>query len=237
MSDLRRSQRVIEAVARRFSATWEAGKGDSPAAYLNIEGARVAIEIAAVKQRPAARGSPARPRLRFDRVALGLIRRLQEALAESVPVGRTVVITVTAPIRLASRTAAATAEMIRQRLGRRSARLEIEQTINGNQIQARLAEDVSRRGSRVIGYVHNPDSDPEILFDITESLLRHVGRAASKRVAGRFAGDRWLVVACGDGGLPYFETYRQVFSQLAIPTGFRKVLLVLPDGRVEILAD
>lgn len=236
MSNWRQPDRAIEAVAREFSAKWEACNGSSPAGYLTMGRKRISLDVVVIALRKTTSSAPSKPRLRFDRVALGLIRRLQTALAQSVPAGHTVVITVTAPIRLASRTTFEMAEAIRQRLGRRPARLEIDEMMNGNRIQARLMKDVSRRASKVVGYVHNPDSDPQTLFDITEVLLRHIGAAVRKRAVGKFAGDRWLALVCGEGGCPYFETYQQVFSQLAIPTGFDKVLLVLPAGRVGTLA-
>jgi len=236
MSDLRKPDWAIDAVARRFSASWEPCKGSSPAGYLIMSRRRIAVDIAVIGPKRGIRRDITRPRLRFDRVALGFIRRVREALAASVPEGRTIVVSVTAPIRMASKTAAVVGQTIRQRLERRSARLQIEETINGNQIRARLAQDVSGRAAKVVGYVHNPDSDPQILFDITESLLRHVGAAANKRMHESSTGDRWLILAC-DGGLPHSETYEQVLSQLAIPGGFEKLLLVLPDGRVESLGD
>lgn len=41
--------------------------------------------------------------------------------------------------------------------------------------------------------------------------------------------------ACNGRSPEHFETYQQVFSQLAIPSGFDEVLLVLPAGRVGTL--
>ena len=108
MSKLRKQeQAAIEVVARHFSATWEKGDGDSPDAYVTIAGKRIAVEVTAIKQRIAERGDLTKPRLRFDRVALGLVGGLQAALSEFVPDGQTVILTITAPIRLPSKTAAA----------------------------------------------------------------------------------------------------------------------------------
>jgi hypothetical protein len=88
--------------------------------------------------------------------------------------------------------------------------------------------------SKVIGFVHNPDSDPDVLFRLTQSLLQHIGAAARKRAPKKFTGDRWLVVADQDG-LSHIETYRHVYSQLSISTDFKKILIVLAGGRVETL--
>jgi hypothetical protein len=115
----KQEQAAIEAVARRFSATWEKG-GDPRDAYLRVAGKRVAVDIATVKRRGTGHGDTARPRLRFDRVVTRLIQGLHASLGETLPGGTTVVLTVTAPIRLPSKTAAALEEKIRALLGRGS---------------------------------------------------------------------------------------------------------------------
>ena len=225
---------AIDAVARHFSATWENGDGESPDAYVTIAGKRTALDVAAIRQQVAEPGDLTRPRLRFDRVVLRLVGGLRAALSEIVPDGEAVIVTVTAPIRLPSKTAAALEGKIRDRLARRSVPVDVRDTICGNRIRVRLVKGVSRRMSKVIGFVHNPDSDPDVLLHLTESLLRHIGAAADRRPPETFMGDRWLVVATEDG-LPYIETYRQVYSQLSASTGFRTILMVLAGGRVETL--
>jgi hypothetical protein len=230
----KQEQTAIEAVARRFSATWEEAEGESPAAYRTIAGRRIAIEVAAIKPGIAERGDLAKPRLRFDRVALRLVGRLQAALSALVPDGEAVVVTVTAPIRLPAKTAAALESEVRDGLARRPAPLDIMATIYGNQVRVRLVKGVSRRASKVIGFVHNPESDPDVLLRLTQSLLQHIGAAADRRAPATFTGDRWLVVANEDGLWP-IEAYRQVFAQLSMSTEFKKVLMVLAGGRVETL--
>jgi hypothetical protein len=146
------------------------------------------------------------------------------------------IVTITAPIRLASKTAAAVEDKIRVGLARWSAKLEVKDTIHGNRIRVRLVKVVPKRASKVIGFVHNPDSDPDVLLRLTQSLLRHIGAAAGKRAPRKFTGDRWLVLA-NDDAPSHIETYRHIYSQLSIPTGFKKVLMVLADGRVETLTE
>src|ERR1035438_9676878 len=103
MRDLRKQERTaIEAVARRFWATW--GKGsDPPDAYLMVAGKQVAVDITTLKPRGTGQGNAAAPRLRFDKVATRLMERLQATLGETVPDGMTVSLTITAPIRLPSK--------------------------------------------------------------------------------------------------------------------------------------
>jgi hypothetical protein len=80
MRDLRKQERTaIEAVARRFSATWEKGS-DPPDACIMVGGKRVAVDITTLKPRATGQGNAAGLRLRFDKVATGLIERLQATL-------------------------------------------------------------------------------------------------------------------------------------------------------------
>jgi len=206
---------AVEAVAAHVSAAWKEG---SSGAYLTIGGKRIAIAVATIKPQVAAR-----QRLRFDKVALELLQRLQTALQDSVPDGKTVVLTVTAPIRQSGKTAAAFEEKIKDGLARRAAKLDIKDTIQSNSVRARL---VKGGNPEVIGFVHNPDPKSDVLLDLTQSLLEHVGALEKKR-----APDRWLVIA-DDVGQPHVEVYRALASQLS---GFKKIVLVLEGGRVETL--
>ena len=144
----KQKQAAIEAISRHFSATWEKGE-DPPDAYLMIARKRIAIEVATLKPRLAARDGASKPRLRFDRVALGLVRRLQAALSEAVPESKTVIVTVTAPIWQASKTASALEDIIRRCLARRSPGqgrpVEAKDRIHENQIRVRLVKGGSRR--------------------------------------------------------------------------------------------
>ncbi len=227
----KQQQAAIEALAGHFSATWHKGE-EPPDAYLRIARKRIGVEVTTL---PANRtGVISKPRLRFDKVALGLVRRLQTGLNESLPDGKTVVFTVTAPILQPSKTAAALEARIRTLLKGRPARAELTDTIHGNRIRVRVMKDGTGRASRLIGFVHNPDSDPASLFDVTRSLLACIGAELATRAPARFAGERWLVIADEDGLAPV-DTYRQVYSQLSIPTGFRQVLMVLAGRRVASL--
>jgi hypothetical protein len=234
MSESRKPElAAIQAVVRHFSATWEKGKGPHED-YVVTRGKRVGIEVTVIKRRIAGLGSRAKPRLRFDRVALRVVGDLQASLGEIVPDGETVIVTITAPIRLASKTTAAVEEKIRACLARGSARAEVKDTIHGNQIRVRMVKGVPRRAPKVIGFVHNPDPDGSILLDMTQSLVEGIGAAAGRRAPAGFAGERWLVIVMEDG-LSHVETYRQIYSQLSMPSDFKKILMVFAGGRVETL--
>jgi hypothetical protein len=229
----KQEQAAIDAVARHFSATWEKGKG-SRSASIAIGRRRIAVEVTSLKQRTAGPADIAKFRLRFDKVVFSVIRRLRAALGETVPEGKTVIVTITAPIRLAAKTTATLEDMIQTCLTPRSARAEVRDTVHGNQIQIRVVKSGATQIPKVIGLVHNPHANPDMLVDMTQSLIQEVGAPASKLGSGGSAKERWLVVAIG-GGLSHIQTYRQIYAVLAISTAFKNILMVSAEGQVETL--
>jgi len=225
---------AIEAIANHFSATWDEGD-EPPDSYVVVGGQRIAVDIATAGPRIVKQGARAGPRLRFDRVALRFVTGLRGALHEAVPDGTTVVLTVTAPIRLPAKTAAALVEEIRSSLAHRSLQSEFSHAIHGNQIRFRLLHDGWREASKLIGFVHNPDSDADALLALTEALIERIAAKVRERAPMGFVGDRWLDIV-GEGEPSHIETYRQVCAPMSFPTEFKKVVMVLPDGRVEALA-
>lgn len=233
MRDLKQQeQTAIEAVARQFSAAWEMGS-DPPDAYLMVAGKRVAVDIATLKRRGTGQASAAKPRLRFDKVATRLMERLQATLGETVPDGMTVLLTITAPICLPSKTAAALEDKIRTLLGRGLPGRDEKDTIHENRVQIRLMRDESERAPKMIGFVHNSESDPLLLLDMTRELLELIGAEAGRR-APMLADDRWLIVISA-GGISSLEAYRCIYSQLRMATGFKKIVMVFGDGKVGML--
>jgi len=157
----------------------------------------------------------AEPRLRFDRVAVGLVRRLQTSLAGSVPDGRTVVVTITAPIWQDSKTGAVLEERIRNLLAARRTRLKAR--IHGNRVEVRLLTGRAARGPRLVGFVHNPGPDASLLFDVTRRVLATL--VSGKRPA---RSDRWRVIVNQDGTAP-FKTIEQVCSALRVRSALQRL--------------
>jgi hypothetical protein len=232
MKDLKKQERTaIEALAKRFSAR-EKGS-DLPDANITVVGKRVAVDITTLKRRGTGLGNTAKLRLRFDKSATKLIERLQATLGETVPDGTTVLLAITAPIRLRSKTTASLEDKIQILLGLRSSGRIEKEMIHGNRTQIRLLRGESERAPKMIGFVHNSDTDPLLLFNMTRELLELVGAEAGKRARKR-AGDRWLV-AISAGGFSCLEAYRYIYSQLRMATDFKKILMVFGDGRVGML--
>jgi hypothetical protein len=217
-----RQSAAIEVVARRYSATRSTGKSPR-AAFLRIAGKRVAVAV-------LSRKSPVRvaePRLRFDRVAVGLIARLRAAVSAAVPDGWTAVVTITAPIWQDSKTGAALEHRLQELLAGRKKRLKV--VIHGNRVEARVLKGGALRTSKLIGFVHNPRPDAAMLFAATRSLLACVGSAKRLDTA-----ERWLVIDDRDGLAPA-KTYGRVCTALGVRTVFKRILLVQPGGRVTSL--
>jgi hypothetical protein len=217
---------AIEAVARRFSATWKSGRN----AHLTVARKRVSVDVRTIRSRGAGRNG-ARPGLRFDRVATRLVDRVRAAVGEAIPDGSTVLLTVTAPIHLASKTASALEERIRTVIGRGSAGRDERRTIHRNRVRIRLLRHEIERAPKIIGFVHNPDSDPLLLLNITRDLLGLI--ETGSRSAQR-AGRRWLVVV-SQGRTADLQAYRYIYSQLCAAARFQKAFVVFPDGQVGVL--
>ena len=162
------------------------------------------------------------PRLRFDKTAVGLVQRLQSALAKSVPDGKTVIVTITAPIRQDSKTGAVLEGRIRALLA--TGRGQLTTTIHGTRIRVRIVKGGASRTSRLIGFVHNPEPNPAILFDVTRSLLASID--SERRHSG---GDCWLLIANQDGCAPV-DTVRQVCLALRLQTVFKRILVTGSEG-------
>jgi hypothetical protein len=212
-------QAAIAAVAREFTADWN-GR------YLVLDGRLIALEIVALGQK-AARDDSVRPRLRFDRVVLRLFADLRAAVSDVIAQDQAVIVTVTAPVRMGGKTAEAIADRIRG--GHR--RGDVNATIHGNQVQLRRIARVPKQMPKLIGFVHNPETDPGPILNLMQAMLRGIGEAMLQRKAGSATRERWLILSNPNGHL-HADTYRRIWEQIAIPSGFAKILVVLPGGKV-----
>jgi len=104
---------------------------------------------------------------RFDKAVVRLVGRVTADLAQVVPEDQTIVFTVSAPIRLPAKTAAALESMVRSGLPER----ELRSIVHGNQVQVRRVTGVPSSMPRVVGFVHNPESDAGLILDLARSRL------------------------------------------------------------------
>ncbi len=235
MSDLTRQERTaIETLAKRFPATRQTG-ADPHGAFILAGGKRVALDIRTLKRRATGKQEAAKPRLRFDKVVIWLLEGLRSTFDEIVPDGMTVLLTVTAPIRLPSKTASVIEEKTRSLLQLQSPPREKSDTIYGNCVRIRLWKHGSRRAPKFIGFVHNPESDARLLLNLTQDLLALLTTEPLSQDA-KPAGDRWLVVT-GAGARPWLAAYRSLYAQAPNAADFGKALIVFDDWRAADLSE
>ncbi len=103
--------------------------------------------------------------LRFDKSVVRLVSGLKSALADEVPEGEAVIVTVTAPIKLRAKTGAALESLIRQGG-------EVPDIIHGKQIRLRRLAGVPAQSPKILGFVHNPTTDAEVILARAEDWLR-----------------------------------------------------------------
>ena len=112
--------------------------------------------------------------LRFDRVVIRLLRGLARFAEGATPAGTTVLVTVTAPIRSPSKTAAALEREIAALVSGGGGGVDRRATLCGNEVQLRLIEHSSRAAHKLIGLVHNPDVPAARLLDLAAAWLSAV---------------------------------------------------------------
>ncbi len=105
--------------------------------------------------------------LRFDKVALRVIANLKDALSKSVPEDQTLVFTITAPIRLPSKTVAAIEDLLRDGLPSS----DVQHAIHGNLVRLFRVTGTGIEMSRIIDFVHNPGADAGIILKLAMAQL------------------------------------------------------------------
>ena len=126
-----------------------------------------AVDADAVEREIIARLTAAKLRLRFDKVALRLSGGLKAALASAVPEGQAFLFTISAPIRLPGKTAAALEKLARSE-PQEGERPEI---VHGNEVRLRRLRGARKAMPRVLVFVHNADSDASAILAVAEALL------------------------------------------------------------------
>lgn len=227
MRSLRPEERsAADAVARHFSAAWTEG-----GAHLKHGGRKIAVAFAALAPRNGRGTHVAKPRLRYDRVALRFIRDLRARLRPLLANGETLILTARAPILQAGKTVNALEERLRSRRAGKSRAAALKARIFGNQIGIRLVSNAGR-GSQVLAFVHSEGSKPGEIANAAQSVLECLRAKAGS--ARRSAGDeRWLILL---GPSALAGTYRDACAQLSGAAPFAKIVLVAGGAKVEALA-
>ena len=106
--------------------------------------------------------------LRFDRVVVRVMGDLKAFALEAVPDGSAAIVTLSAPLRVPARTVEAVAALLA------SADLEGDWrgALHGNQVGLRRVRRAADTRPKLVGFVHNPSTDPVALLDLAERWLR-----------------------------------------------------------------
>jgi hypothetical protein len=228
-------QAAIEAVAKHFSATWQSADG-APEAYLTVRGQKIALDVADLTQQSPRKKPVAKARFREDKVATRVLRDLVGALHAHVPAGKSIILTLGAPIRVANKLVVALTEVLVAYLEKRSEDVDERRTILGNRVRFRVLTPSSKWPTKVIGFVFTGDPAPGVLAATLCSLRDEIAAMAKRRTPKGFTGDRWLVLH-SDYWIADVKTYRRAYSLLAPPHDFSKILTVSSGGRIEVLAE
>ena len=236
MSELSKAEQIaVGAVARHFAATWQSGEGP-PDAYVTVSGRRIALDVAVIAQHPPRRKRVAKARLREDVVARRVLRDIESALRAHVPDGKTIVLTLGAPIRVSKKLVAALTNMLPTYLESGVEEIDERKTLLGNRVRFRVLNHHSKWNAKLIGFVFTGDPEPGMIANAIRSLHDQVAAKANRRMPKAFAGDRWLVLG-NDHWIADIKTYRRAYSQLSPAHDFKKILLVSDSGRVDALVE
>jgi len=116
--------------------------------------------------------SASRLGLRFDRVVVRVLGDLRSFAETAAPDGVTILVTISAPIRLPAKTVSDLKREIGALLTAGAPRGDRSATVQGNDVRVRLVERSPSAAPKLIGFVHNPDSAPKPLLDLAEQWLR-----------------------------------------------------------------
>jgi hypothetical protein len=236
MPEMKKSpQSAIEAVARHFSATWESADG-APDAYLTVRGKKIALDVADLTQQSPRKKPVAKARFREDKVAQRVLRDLESALHAHVPAGKSIILTLGAPIKVSKKLVVALTSLLVTYLESGHEEVDEKRTILGNRVRFRVVKPGSKWPAKVIGFVFTGDPAPGVLAATLSSLHDEIAAMAKRRTPKGFDGDRWLVLH-NDNWIAEVKTYRRSYSLLAPPHDFSKILMVSDGGRIEVLAE
>jgi hypothetical protein len=234
MPDSTKAERsAIEAVAGHFSAQWQSGESP-PDAYVTVAGRRIALDVAVISQQGTGPKQVAKARLREDRVAQRVLRDIEAAMRPRVPAGKSIILTLGAPIKVPNQLVAVLTNLLAAYLETGTEAADVKKILLGNRVRFRVVKSRSKWNAKVIGCVFTGDPSPGVLANVLESLHAEIAAKAKLRLPRKFTGERWLVLRI-DHPIADSKTYRSLYAHLTVPGNFTKILMVFDGGRVEDL--
>ena len=238
-------RRAVQAIAKCYSATLSGAAHPSGAARLSgaqliVRGQPIALEVVLMSQTPstARRGANkgARPRLREDRVAQRVLRDLEHGLNPQLNDGRTLILTLGAPIRVASKLVTSLTETLVSYLSSGAEEVDVSKRMLGNRVRFRVMKPATRWAPQLIGFVFSGDPSPGLLASTLGALHEAIAKSPGKRAALQGAGKRWLALVAEDW-IADCKTYQRAYAKISPPHGYDRILMVSASGQVDVLVD
>jgi hypothetical protein len=222
---------AIEAVAREYCASWKPGE-NPPDAYVVIGEETIAVEISKLALHVTDdRGT--RPRLSDDSTALSLDKELEEELRHVIPDGYTICLILRPRIAERRKTQAALAKKLGELVADPTT-FPSGQPMQffGNTITPHL---VCAAGDKKIVSMLLPQSPGREVISTARDMLEERIIAKAQKCA-LLTGRMWLALRDDFYRLPDLDDYKSAVSSLAgLEHPFEKILLIVDDGKVEIL--
>jgi hypothetical protein len=109
--------------------------------------------------------------LRFDKVVVRVLGNIRMSIEQEVSKEATIIMTITAPIKLPSKTEHALIRKIKDLLASGLQLRDSKLTIFQNQVRIRIVESSLKQPAKFIGLVHNPDIDSKLLLNLAAQWL------------------------------------------------------------------
>lgn len=199
--------------------------------HLYIDGRIVDVDATTLPLHGTGHGKETKPALRVDKVVTRVTERLQAAAAGCVPAGVTVVVTMTAPIKVAAQTTIAIEDTLVELIAHKGDEPRATLTGLGNKVQMQVVSHGLKAAPKLITLVHNPATKPQLLINLTREMLDLATATAKRRATAR-----GVVIACGRKST-CIDAYRTIWSQLARATKTNKILMLFKDDRAELLSE
>jgi hypothetical protein len=140
-------------------ATWESADG-APGAYLSVRGQKIALDVADLTLQTLRKKPVAKARFREDKVAQRVLRDLESALHAHVPAGKSIILTLGAPIKVSRKLVVALTSLLVTYLDGGVEEVDEKKTILGNRVRFRVLTPSSKWPAKVIGFVFTGDPAP-----------------------------------------------------------------------------
>ncbi len=109
--------------------------------------------------------------LRFDKVVVRLLGNLRTFVERANLKKEVILMTITAPIKLAAKTEDELEAQIKDFLDSKSRSRDRRITVFGNEVRLRIVESSSKQSERFVGLVHNPSTNSKLLLDLATQWL------------------------------------------------------------------